>query len=428
MSTTAERQPKVAYVLKRFPRFSETFIVNELLELRRQGLDLEVYSLLRPPEEARHANLEQLDVPVTYLTVRNPVADTLLRATADGRRNERHTLEAALADLPDDPLVPGKDGRTIAHLHAQASAVALLARARGVTHLHAHFASNATTVAALASRLTGIPYSFTAHARDIYHAYVSPAIDNAARVRKIRGAAFAVTVSDYNARHLRALASVSTDRVRRLYNGIDLNRFRPVISKRATTRFIAVGRLVEKKGFRQLVDACALLARQPLPFTCHIVGDGPERESLHRHIVDCGLGDRIFLEGALPQERLTPFIAGATAMVLPCQVTASGDRDGLPTVLLEAMACGVPVLSTTVAGIPEIVDDGVNGFLVAPGDTVSLASRMQQLLADPELADRFGTAARSKAEATFDVRRNVAQLHDWFTACTPTDHHAAGDH
>jgi colanic acid/amylovoran biosynthesis glycosyltransferase len=416
---------KVGYVLKRFPRLSETFILNELLELRRQGQELEVFSLLKPPAEARHELLEALDAEVVYLPGRKAVESCVMAAgPAAGPTRKVLLRELQGEHAPLASLLAGKRPDEAAQLCLQAAALALLASARGVEHLHAHFASNATTVALLASRWSGIPFSFTAHARDIYHTYVDPATDAALRRRKIAEARFVFTVSDYNRRHLQELAGpLSAGKILRLYNGIDLSRFAPG-AEAATAgpgrppTFLAVGRLIEKKGFGHLVEACRILQAADMAFRCLIIGDGPDLGALQARIRSAGLETRIDLCGALPQETVIAAMRSATAMVLPCVVSACGDRDGLPTVLLEALAIGLPAISTTVTGIPEIIDDGQTGLLVPPTDPVRLAEAMRWMAGDLWLRRRVRSAGRAKAERDFDLRRNVGLLRDHFVRST----------
>lgn len=412
---------KIGYVLKRFPRLSETFILNELLELQRQDVEVEVFSLLKPQQEMRHQLLSSLAVPITYLPSSNALKAWTIASGSPASGIDDGPLECLFDDghaaLPE--LCPGKRPQEAALLCLQAATLAVLASARGISHLHAHFASNATTVALLASRLSGIPYSFTAHARDLYHTYVDEETDSAVRRQKIAEACFVVTVSDYNRRHLTALAGDGAPgKVRRLYNGIDLSRF--AFHRNAATdlgeapMLLAVGRLVGKKGFGHLVEACRILRNRAVAFRCVIVGDGPERATLLRQIRSAGLERQVDLPGAQPQEALLEVMQRAAAMVLPCVIGESGDRDGLPTVLLEALASGLPAISTTVAGIPEIIEHGRSGLLVPPGDPERLADTMQQLLADPALRRRLALEGRSKAERDFDLRRNVAVLRNYF--------------
>lgn len=393
---------RIGYVLKRFPRFSETFILNELLALQAQGAQVHVFSLLNPPDEPRHARLADLREPVTYL------------AKSSGLR------PSAIAK-DDAALFAGSDEKAIGGLHAKAAEVARLAKNAGITHLHAHFASDAATVALLAARIIGGTFSFTAHARDIYHTYVSHEADAAKRRAKLREAAFVVTVSDFNAAHLRTLCPEAAGHIHRLYNGIDLSLFTPTVSS-VPGRILAVGRLVEKKGFSVLVEACAILQARGVAFDCRIIGDGPLQNELVARIEDLGLTSRVRLLGPMPQEDLADVLGTAAVAVLPCIITADGDRDGLPTVLLEAMAKALPVVTTTVTGGPEIVAQGETGFLCPPGDAMALANALQDVLAAPFRARAMGAAGRARAERLFDLSTNVATLAALFAGVTAPTH------
>ncbi len=405
---------KIGYVLKRFPRFSETFVLNEILALERLGVTVEVFSLMPPPQEPRHETFATLRAPVFYLPKSGVVEKyRIFQGDAQAARSLPEVLDPA---VPLSAWFPGKQPREAAHLTLQAAGVAMLASARGIEHLHAHFASNATTAALLAARLAGIGYSFTAHARDIFHTYVDPATDDALRYRKIAEADFVVTVSEYNRTHLlRITGGRYGDKIHRIYNGVDLRRFRPARrSEHHPHRFVAVGRLVEKKGFRYLVEACHHLQRSGLNYQCLIVGDGPEREALSHRIGELALTDRVQLLGSRSQAALREILADGGTMVLPAVIGTSGDRDGLPTVLLEAMAMALPVISTRVAGIPEIVVDGETGRLVPEKDPRLLAEAMAEMLRDPERARTWGEQGRKRAEALFDLDRNVSRLYRYF--------------
>lgn len=417
-------KPKVGYVLKRFPRLSETFIRNEILELERQGVAVEIFSLLRPRELASHDSVSRLKAPVTYLPARSMVKTMpiLTGNCADNAFMElpfKHVFRGS--DDSAAPLFPGKEMDDSAVLLARAAALAAAAWGRGITHLHAHFGTDATTTAMLASSLTGIPYSFTAHAKDVFHTYTDRAVDDAFLIRKVQNARFVATVSNYNREHLAKLVGASAAaKIRRLYNGIDLDRFRPNFSQRETGLILAIGRLIEKKGFHHLIDGCARLNAAGLRFRCVIVGDGPYLASLTQQIAERGLQDRVSLIGPQPEEQIIEMMGRASMLVLPCVVSATGDRDGLPTVLLEALASGLPAISTTVAGIPEIIDHRCSGLLVPPGDCVSLANGMAELLADSELSAALARGGRAKAEREFDVKKNVGVLRSLFGAAATT--------
>ncbi|MGI9405118.1 MAG: glycosyltransferase, partial [Hyphomicrobiaceae bacterium] len=283
-------------------------------------------------------------------------------------------------------------------------------------HMHAHFGSDATTAALLASRLTGIPFSFTAHARDIYHTYVDPQSDARMRRMKMAEARFVVTVSDHNKQYLSDLAGSENGRkIHRLYNGIDLARFSPDPKiKRETDLILSIGRLVEKKGLPDLLSACRILRDRGVGFSCVIVGDGPLRENLEQQIAADGLAGQVSLKGPMPQEDVIALMRRATMLAAPSVVAASGDRDGLPTVLLEALAAGLPAISTSVAGIPEIFGNEETGVLVAPSQPVELAAAMDVLLGDSALRERIATAARRRAKRLFSLSTNVATLKSFF--------------
>ncbi len=406
---------RIAYILKMYPRFSETFILNEILELERRGVDLRLYALRKPDDGRFHPAVARVKANVVYVPQypemepdRVRAAHSLLRQAVPEAHAALH--EAALA-LPQ----PYGLKRFL-----QAGVIAAHLLRRPVDALHAHFASSATRVAHSVSRLTGLPYSFTAHAKDIYHERVSPASLRA----KIREARFVVTVSDYNQAYLGQLMGDEQGDIRRLYNGIDRRRFHPRPGGPGTAEgrtrepglILAVGRLVEKKGFDRLIEAIALLAAEGRDFRCEIIGKGEQEAALRALINRLGLAHRVLLVGPRPQDKVVTAYRRAALFALPCVVAEDGNRDGLPTVLLEAMAAGLPVVSTTLTGVPEIVDHEVNGLLTPPGDVPALAAALARLLDDADLRRRYGVAGQEKVRTHFDLRRNVALLHRWLTA------------
>ncbi|MCI2956222.1 glycosyltransferase [Agromyces atrinae] len=390
--------PRIGYVVKVYPRFSETFIVTEILAREAQGESIEIFSL-RPTDDTRfHAELARVQAPVRAIPVpkRMNIAWSGLRAAAaDPVLQEsiaRHLPELTALE-PDDAL--------------QAIEVARQVRLRGITHLHAHFASVATTVARMASRLTGVPYSFTAHAKDIFHESVS----HDDLELKFADAAFAVTVSDYNLAHLRAEFG---DRhpVHRVYNGLDLDRFpfSPRPARGTPLRLLAVGRLVEKKGFSLLVTAVERVHAAGVPVTLDIVGDGELSATLSAQISASPARERIRMLGPLPQHEVARCLREADVFVAPCLVGGDGNADGLPTVLLEAMASGLPCVSTAVTGIPEVVRDGDTGVLCAPGDVDALTAALLRVASDDFPADSIARRARDLIEREFDARRLAGDL------------------
>lgn len=394
---------RVAYVLKMYPRFSETFILNEILELERQGTEVRIFSLYPPADRERHADVTRVKARVTYL----PPPSALAR----GAHPERHARVRGWSPARYDGLRAEADRRRAEggrKRFGQAVYIAPMLRDEGIRHVHAHFATSATEVARQLHRLLGVGYSFTAHAKDIFHEAVSrPEI--AARMRDAR---FAVTVSDYNLRYLREIGAEG--RLTRIYNGLDLDRFRLAAREPAPSAgpplILGVGRLVEKKGFEDLLEACALLARRGRTFRCAIVGKGEREGELRRLRARLGLEGVVRLPGPMPREDLLALVPRAAVFAAPCVVGRDGNRDGLPTVLIEAMALGVPVVSTPVTGIPELVAHERTGLLVPERDPRALAEAIESLLSDRARAQALALRARRRVEASFDLRRNVSQL------------------
>ncbi len=389
---------RIAYVCKMYPRFSETFIVSELLGREAQGADIEVFSL-RPPVDPRfHAALADVQAPVTYVP-RARKAEEIWQVLREAGPDLPH-LDVALPELL----------RADASDAAQALHVALMASRRGITHLHAHFASMATTIARLASLLTGIPYSFTAHAKDIFHSSVVP--EDLAR--KIADAHHVVTISDYNEAFLRQHypEAVAQTRLHRIYNGLNLDQFPFRATQQRARTVVAVGRLVEKKGFDVLVDAMALLRDQGRPVPCRIVGGGEKEAELREQIQRLDLGDLVELTGPMPQHEVRGLVASAGVFAAPCVVGSDGNADGLPTVLLEAMALGTPSISTDVTGVGEAVRHRVTGLQVPQHDAAALAHAIEELLDDSQLSDALAQQARQLIEAEFDTRAQVVALQE----------------
>jgi glycosyltransferase involved in cell wall biosynthesis len=391
--------PRVGYVLKMYPRFSETFVVSELLAVEAAGTHVEVVSL-RPPADGRfHESLAEVRAPVTYLK-HSGIRAADVWASLSAARADLPGLAGCLDQLLDVAVVDA----------VQAVELARLVRARGLTHLHAHFGSAATTVARLAGRLTGVPYSFTAHAKDIFHCSVDPADLR----RKLEDASAVVTVSDFNRRFLADAYGSAAGRVTRVYNGLDLARFPFTSPEQRPPVVAAVGRLVEKKGFVDLVSATALLVEQGRELRVELVGTGPLADALQEQVSALGLGDVVRLRGALPQGQVREVVGSAAVFAAPCVVGTDGNRDGLPTVLLEAMALGTPCVATPVTGIPEVVHDGQTGLMVPESDPVALAAALARLLDDAALRSHLAQSARTLVESEFDSHRQATVLRGLF--------------
>jgi glycosyltransferase involved in cell wall biosynthesis len=295
----------------------------------------------------------------------------------------------------------------------QAARLALEIRCRGIKHIHAHFATTATAVARLASLFTGVPYTFTAHAKDIFHELVDPP----ELAQKLDGAAGAVTVSDFNVQFVAAQFPESAHKLRRIYNGLDLKTFGFTAPDQRPPKIVAVGRLIEKKGFGDLIDACELLQGAGVEFQCEIIGGGELMTSLATHIQELNLGSAIQLVGSRPLNYVQESLRQAAVLAVPSVTASNGDRDGLPTVLLEAMALGTPCVGTSVTGIPEAIRHEETGLLVPERQPQELAVAIQRLLTDAELRVRLARAARVLIERQFDIHQNAAELRAFFSDC-----------
>ena len=365
---------RLAYLLKKFPRLSETFILNEVLAQEALGDPVPVYSRRPPDDEPRHPALAEHRGEVHELPSWRRIDpwSVLFRPGASSRSGD---LFEALRDVAED--LSDLVGERLPGLISEALYLHDRTAADGVDHLHVHFATDSAITALILSRLGGPSFSLTAHAKDIYRSTVRPELLD----RIVAGSAFTVTVCDANVEHMTGLVGAeAAGNLRRLYNGIDLAAFgdAPGREARDPLEVLAVGRLVEKKGFADLVAAAAVLARSGLSFGVDIVGEGPLQGALTDAIRGSGLERQVRLLGARPQHELVGMLAEASAVVLPCVVTSSGDRDGLPTVLLEAMAAGLPVVSTRVAGVPEIIEAGETGLLVDPGNPRQCQRRLKR--------------------------------------------------
>ncbi len=392
---------RVGYVLKRYPRFSETFIVNEILAHEASGLEVRIFSL-RPPSDTHFQDvIGRVRAPVHYLPSDGIKAAEFWAALVDAGAADSDlwsTLREAAGEDAGDVY--------------QALLLAREARAGGITHLHAHFATAAAAVARLASKFSGIPYTFTAHAKDIYH----QAVSSDALRRKLTDAVATITVSEYNRDHLRATFGAAAARVERIYNGLDLREFPFRSPEVRPARIVAVGRLVAKKGFADLITAAALLAGRRKAVQYQIIGGGPLEAALRAQIERLGLRANVELVGPCPRSAVIAHLQRAAAVVAPCVIAQDGDRDGLPTVLLEAMALGTPCVATDITGIPEVLRNGSTGLLVSPHDPAALAGAVERLIDDGALRVQLAREARRLIEAEFDSTRTAARVRAVFAA------------
>jgi len=399
---------RVAYLVSRFPKLTETFVLYEMLELQRNGIAVDVYPLIRSREPCRHAAadafLDGAFCPPTLAA--QSAVDTLYWL----RRAPRRLLRMWCDVLAGNAWHPKFLSRALAIL-PRASRISRRMLAVGTAHVHAHWATHPALAAYCVHRLTGIPYSFTIHAHDLFVARpMLPA--------KIHRAAFVVTISDYNRRFIEQCYGPATAGcVRVLHCGVDTARFRPAGAgaRAQPPRVLCVAGLEEKKGHRYLLDACARLQRAGVPFVCDCAGGGKLLGRLRGQAADRGLADRVRFLGPQPQERMIELLRRADLVVQPSIRLRTGKMEGIPVALMEAMAMALPVVATDLSGVPELVEHGVNGLLAPPGDAAALATAMRRILEDPERGAAFGRAGRHKVMRDFDLRKNAARLRSLIT-------------
>jgi glycosyltransferase involved in cell wall biosynthesis len=390
----------VLYVLKRFPRLSETFVLREVLGLEAAGVRVLVDALLPPEDSPTHPELEAVRAEVRYVPRHARLRDPATLRAHLGLALRRPVRWSTLA------LRARRDGTW--RRFVQGGIVADRVCREGVTHVHAHFATASSEVAVVAAALAGVTCSVTAHAKDIYHH------DNAPHLaRRLSGVDTVVTVSGHNVTHLESVVREGGIRasVRHVANGVGVG---PVADPAASTSLLCVARLVPKKGVDLLVRAAALLTERHPGLVVDVIGDGPLRPELASLADTLGLDGRIRLRGSATGDEVQAALAGCRAFVLPCRIDADGDRDGMPTVLVEALARAVPVVSTDVVGIGELVVDGVTGLLVPPDDVEALAAAVDRLLVDPALAVCLGRAGRRLVAERYSPADATSALLDVF--------------
>jgi glycosyltransferase involved in cell wall biosynthesis len=432
------KNQKIAYILKNFPKLSETFIASEIYRLESLGIDLKLLVIKPSSESSRHTVIEKIAAEPFYLPATTSLSESSL-------------LTWLKLHLPDfwSSVVTVCKKKPLGVLRAARFALGQSIRARRgvlawprkvylkeflqsaamseqilqdeeISHIHAHFAHGATTVAWMASLITNLEFSFTAHAKDIYLESLNPANLLA---RKMDAAKFIVTCTEANRTHLEALSNTP---VHCLYHGLTVD-FVDLIDSSNTKRHernghiraLAVGRLVEKKGLDTFVRACGILKQRNVNFEAVIVGESGDAETkILQYIDENDLSKQIQLTGAMPQTQLFAEYQRADVFCLPCRILENGDRDGIPNVMVEAMACGVPVVTTDVSGIPEVICDGKNGLLVKPDDPVALADSLEKIFLDKPLAARLSRAALETVRERFNGEVSALKLASLFNQST----------
>lgn len=392
---------KVTYIVGCYPFINITFIHREIVSMRRQGVNLDIVSMLRPKEgyileEAREElNKTFYVLPINWLQ--------FLAANIFFIFTRPHIYFHSLFYLfsrPHDTLKQRL--KTVGHF-ALGSYVAWCLRRSKPQHIHAHFADRATVVAYVAARLLEVNHSFTAHAKDIY-------AENVFLPDKISTAKFVTTCTRFNQEYLISL-SKEQKKIHLLYHGLDFSEFANLSKQTLKPPLIlSIGKLVEKKGFIYLIEACKKLRDQGQCFVCWIIGEGPDRNELTVQIEQAGLQNHVHLKGNIPYSEVLKALSQATIFTLPCVVAANNDRDGIPNVILEAMASGVPVVSTPISAIPESIIDGETGYLVPSRSSEALADKLALLLNSQVDRERLSHQAGIFVRNNFEVDKNVRGL------------------
>jgi glycosyltransferase involved in cell wall biosynthesis len=403
-SEAADAAPlKLAYVMSRFPRLSETFVLGEISAVLEQGVEVELFPLLRTDEDVVHAEAAPLVERARYQPF---LSHRVLASQLHFLRSKPRAYLGALVDVVRGTwgsrnYLVGALGIFPKVVHA-----ARLMAADGIDHVHCHFANHPAVAGLVVQRLTGIPFSFTAHGFDLH-------VDRHMLCRKVAEADFVVPISRYNRELIVAeCGERARPKLTVIHCGVDTDFFRPPESPPPGSPFtvLCVGTLHEVKGQSFLVDACARLAEAGVEVRCTLVGDGPDRRALTRQIEAAGLGERVTIAGRRTRAEVAALLRETCVLATPSVPTAEGKREGIPVVLMEAMASGVPVVASDLSGIPELVDDGVSGLLVPPRDPQALAAALRLLHDDPALRARLGAAGRDTVVREFDVRVNADKL------------------
>jgi len=422
-----QKKGKIAYILKGFPRISETFIANEIRLMEEYGQKLSLFSVKQGDSQCIESLMQGIRTPVTYLPQVDSMSGTPLPVWI--RRNIRPFLVDQGFLIRKQPLRYIKTlyfSLNCAWKYRQASTRSLkntfikeflfatriareLLTQETCSLIHAHFCHDATNIAWMASQLTGISFSFTAHAKDIYQKKLNP---GDLLQRKLAATRFVVTCTGANGKYLRDLCE-EPEKISKIYHGLDLELFSMQDSAKSqgTPLILSVGRMVEKKGFTYLVQACKQLRDAGVSFRCIIIGEpGLCSEPLQQEIHQNRLDGVIEIRNPLPQLALKALYQEAALFTLPCIVLEDGDRDGIPNVLAEAMAMGIPVVTTGISGIPEIIKHGREGLLVEPRDAADLADALRRLLENEELCRVLGRNGRLKIEDCFNARETHLEL------------------
>lgn len=394
---------RVAYIMSRFPKITETFVLYEILELKRRGFRVGIYPLLRQDETVAHPEVRDVMSDVRYTPfVSVPIVRANLAYLIGRPRRYMRMLRRILLGTMGNPAF---FLRALSIL-PKSVLFAYEIEANEYSHVHAHFATHPTVAAMIVNLLTGIPYSFTAHGSDIHK-------NQHMLKEKVSDASFVVTISEYNVRFLaEKIGAEAAKRICVVHCGVDTQSFvmRHDSGSSETFRILCVASFREVKGHKYLIDACRILQQRGVPFVCNLVGDGKLRKQIERQIAASDLDEKVVLHGARERPYIIDLMQDTDVAVLTSVKGSSGNREGIPVNLMEAMASGLPVVSSQLSGIPELVEADVTGILAPPRDSVAIADALESLYRDPSRRRAMGQAGRQKVIKDFDQQATVAQL------------------
>ncbi len=407
----SRKRLKVAYMMSRFPKLTETFILYEMLAMQQQGIQVEVYPLLREREEVVHPEAMQF---VSVAHFQPFMSLPILRANLFFLGRKPFAYLKTLWDVLRANWGSYNFFTGVIGIFPKTALFAYQMRADQVQHVHAHFASHPAAAAFIIHRLVGIPYSFTAHGSDLHR-------DRHMLREKVAEAAFVAAISEYNKELIISeCRGKYREKVKVVHCGVDMEVFRarshetPYEKGENPFMILCVGTLHEVKGQPYLLEACRFLQERGHNFECHFVGDGPDRKSLDELVEQAGLSGKVRFHGRLTRDEIARLLVDADVLTVPSVPTRDGRREGIPVVLMEAMGSGVPVIASNLSGIPELVNDQQTGLLVAPRDARSIADALERYIQNPALRRRFGNAGRAKVVEEFDLNKNAAILARYF--------------
>ncbi len=400
--------PRVAYMMSRFPKLTETFILYEMLAVQAQGATVELFPLQRERTSVMHPEAAPLVERAHYQPL---LSWAILQAQWHYLRRKPRAYLGALRDLLRATWGSARYFLGALAFFPKSVRFAQLMEASGIDHIHAHFASHPAAMAFVIHRLTGIPYSFTAHGSDLHR-------DRHMLCQKVAEAAFVVTIARFNQEMIVAeCGEDSRDKVQVIHCGVDTETFQPRQAHPAPAgplQILCIGTLHEVKGQTYLIEACRLLREGGQDFVCRFVGDGPDEAALRAQVAQAGLTDCVRFEGRKTRQDVIALLNAADVVVAPSVPSRDNRREGIPVVLMEAMGAGVPVIASELSGIPELVEHEVSGLLVSPGDAAAIAAALERLAADPPLRARLGQGGRDKVLREFDLAANAARLVELF--------------